>query len=77
MSDNVVRRTTEGEGEGRGAVYSFAVDEATENQIAAAAEFHSCPRAAVIATAIGIYIASFNEALRLAVDGRDDGGPTH
>ena len=76
IGDNIVRRT-EGEGADGGAIYSFAVDEATENQIAAAAEFHSCPRAAVIATAIGIYVAAFHESLRLAIAAREDDGPSH
>ena len=76
IGDNIVRRT-EGEGKGRGAVYSFAADEATENMIATAAEFHSCKPEAIVAQAIAIYVAAFHESLRLAVAARDDGGPSH
>ena len=46
--------------------------------IATTAEFHGCKREAIIATAISIYIAAFNESLKLAITARDDDdGPRH
>ena len=70
MSDNIVRRA---EGADGGAVYTFAADADTEGMITSAAEFHQCEREAIIATAIGIYVAAFHESLSLALAARGDG----
>ena len=75
MSDNTVRQS---EAEDGGAVYSVTANADTENMIATAAEFHGCKREAIIATAISIYVAAFNESLKRAITARDDDdGPRH
>ena len=69
MSDNKVRRVEQG---GR-AIYSFEADIETEKVIASAAAFHNCPKEAIVATAISIYVSAFEDSVKLAVAARDEG----
>ena len=68
--NNTVRRT---ETEDAGVVYTVAVNEETESMITSAANFHSCKREAIIAVALSIYVAAFEQSVTLAMTARDDG----
>ena len=69
-SDNRVRRT---ETAGGGAIYLVEVGSDTESMIASAAEFHECKREAILAVALSIYVAAFEQSVTLAMTARNVG----
>ena len=68
--NNMVRRTGAEDG---GAAYLVEVSPETEHMIAAAASFHECKREAILAVALSIYVAAFEESVTLAMTARDEG----
>ena len=73
MSDSRITRIATPDG---GAVYQIEMSEDAEAVIWRAAKFHGCGLEAILGTALNVYLGSFDEAVRLAMEARDS-GPRH
>ena len=72
-SDNRIRRAATPDG---GSVYTIEMSPDAEDVIARAAKFHGCGLEAILGTALNVYLGSFDESVRLAMEARDS-GPRH